>query len=287
MYRGFKITKETIEKILEHKENYRKEYRREAEEMKKEIKSKLEKHLILGNKIDVEKLREEWFPTGKYDIFLSHSHGDIEEIEALAGYLVNKKGLKVFVDSFIWGYYHELLEDLNKTYNWNKSSKTYDHSGAKWCCSNVTTILNSALQEVIDKSEVLFFYNTPNSITHDYKNKNRTESPWIFSEIETSRIIRKNMPQRMEAICESAGRKYSDAYNMKKAKFSYWLDDNHLTKINKYQFNEWIGNVEKNGCLAFYDMVNIPNGELGDLIKTGKELDKLYEIVRRKSNYER
>lgn len=281
MYRGFKITKETIGELLRKKEYYRDAYRSGAKPLKDKVRSKLEEYLAPSGKIDVESLQEEWFPTEKYDIFLSHSHGDIDEIEALAGYLTQEKGLKVFVDSIIWGYYHELLEDLNKKYNWNKGTKTYNHSGAKWCCSNVTMILNSALQEVIDKSEVLFFYNTPNSITHDYNNKDRTESPWIFSEIETSRIIRKNIPQRMEAFCESAGRKFSDAYNMKKAKFSYWLNHNHLTKINKYQFNEWMGNAEQNGSLAFYDLVNIPNGELGDLIKTGEELDKLYEIVGR------
>ncbi|WP_051251807.1 hypothetical protein [Psychrilyobacter atlanticus] len=279
MYRGFKITKETIEKILEDKEYYRRGYKRDAEEIKKKIKNKLEKYLTSNSKIDVEKLREEWFPTGEYDIFLSHSHGDIEDIEALAGYLVNEKGLKVFVDSFIWGYYHELLEDLNRTYNWNKNTQTYDHSGAKWCCSNVTMILNSALQEVIDKSEVLFFYNTLNSITHDYNSKNRTESPWIFSEIETSRIIRKNMPRRVEAMCEAVREEFSDDYEKKVAEFSYWLNNNHLIKIDQDQFNEWTGNVENNDYLKFCDMVNIPHGGLENLIKAGEELDKLYEIV--------
>ena len=279
MYRGFKITKETIEKILEDKEYYRRGYKREAEEIKKEIKNKLEKYLTSNSKIDVEKLREEWFPTEKYDIFLSHSHVDIEDIEALAGYLVQEKGLKVFVDSFIWGHYDILLGQLNNRYNQTWESDTFDitynHQGANWCCTNVTIILNSALQEVIDKSEALFFYNTPNSITHDYKNKDRTESPWIFSEIETSRIIRKNMPQRMEVICESAGRKYSDAYNMKKAKFSYWLDHNHLMEIEREKFDKWI-NIQNS-------VSSLENLYIGGVVdrrrKAETQLDKLYSIV--------
>ena len=49
--------------------------------------------------------------------FISHSHSDIKEIEALAGYLISVKGLKVFVDSFIWEYFEDLQKKLDDKYN--------------------------------------------------------------------------------------------------------------------------------------------------------------------------
>lgn len=278
MYRGFKITKETIEKILENKSSYKATYKKEAEIIKKEIKNNLEKYLTANNDIDVESLRKEWFPTKEYDIFLSHSHGDIDEIEVLAGYLIEEKGLRVFVDSFIWGYYDDLLKQLNNTYNQIQKndlfSVTYNHSGANWCCSNVTIILNSALQEVIDNSEAIFFYNTPNSITHNYNNRDRTKSPWIFSEIETTRIIRKKIPQRIKDLCESERTEFSKDYKMNSISFVYWLEHNHLTNIDKDKFNKWIEYGSQNNRQYLYS-----NSFIDNKIKPGAQLDRLYEIV--------
>ena len=83
------------------------------------------------------------------------------------------------------------------------------------------------------------------------------------------------MPQRMEVICESAGRKYSDAYNMKKAKFSYWLDHNHLMEIEREKFDKWI-NIQNS-------VSSLENLYIGGVVdrrrKAETQLDKLYSIV--------
>lgn len=266
MYRGFQIDNKTIKKILDNKNFFIKKYEPNEEKIKEIIKKNLNNYLTPNNKIDVEKLREDWFPTDQYDVFISHSHKDIDDVKALAGYLTVEKKMKVFVDSFIWGYFEKLQRDLDNEYNL-QNNNSYNYQGSNWCCNNVSIILNSALQEVIDKSEAVIFYNTPNSITHNYKDKDRTESPWIFSEIETTRIIRKKSPQRMTAGTESTD--FSKINNQKSAEFSYWLNKNHLSIINENQFNSWMNHSSK-----FINFIDLPetNG-------AKDELDRLYAIV--------
>lgn len=206
--------------------------------------------------------------------FISHSHSDIKEIEALAGYLISVKGLKVFVDSFIWEYFEDLQKKLDDKYNLN-SLGYYDYRGSNWCCNNVSIILNSALQEVIDKSEAIFFYNTSNSITHNYKDQNRTGSPWIFSEIETTRIIRKKLPIRLKPIMESqiGFEKRNDV--KAEAEFSYWIKSTHLANLDKVTFDKWIGEDINNG---FKMLTGLDDESLE--IKRGNELDKLYSLTK-------
>lgn len=55
---------------------------------------------ILGNgKIDGTKMQSNWFPTIKADIFLSHSHKDLDLAITLAGWLKDIFGLNTFIDS--------------------------------------------------------------------------------------------------------------------------------------------------------------------------------------------
>ena len=56
---------------------------------------------------------------------------------------------------------------------------------------HVHMMLSTALANMIDKTECIMFLNTPNSVsTRDTKLK--TYSPWIYNEIEITRIIEKN-----------------------------------------------------------------------------------------------
>lgn len=235
MYKGYKLSRSIIEDILENTTKYRSYYSKSTEVLKEKIKENFYDLLLSENQIDVELLQKEWFPVGEYDVFLSHSHKDIDDIEALAGYLTKEMGLIVFVDSFIWRYCDELLQKLNNEYNYIDSN-TYKHLGANWCCTNVTLILNSALQEVINKSEVLFFYNSPNSITHEYKGVERSDSPWIYSEILISKVIEKKFPKRTELIKEGRIEFANESMGLS---FSYPAITDHLEVLTKKQFDLW------------------------------------------------
>ncbi|WP_313247090.1 hypothetical protein [Stenotrophomonas rhizophila] len=60
------------------------------------------------NLIDADAIAKDLFPTEKADVFLSHTHQDHDAVVALAVQLQNL-GLKVFVDSCVWGDVYTLL----------------------------------------------------------------------------------------------------------------------------------------------------------------------------------
>lgn len=52
--------------------------------------------------IDGGKLQEDWFSTIPVDVFISHSHKDVDIAISLAGWLHKELGLSAFVDSCLW-----------------------------------------------------------------------------------------------------------------------------------------------------------------------------------------
>lgn len=89
-------------------------------------------------------------------------------------------------------------------------------------------MLATALTEMIDNTECLIFYNTPNSIkiSEEIENTksekmNETISPWIYHELSTSSIIRQKSPIRTSAILEHRAEFAQDSlqirYNVEKA----------------------------------------------------------------------
>lgn len=84
-----------------------------ANKERKEVDlSRLESLLLDGKPIDVKEVTGIIFPDGKPDIFLSHSYADIDIVNKFENYLASKKGLKVFIDSEVWGSVYDLLKKL-------------------------------------------------------------------------------------------------------------------------------------------------------------------------------
>lgn len=142
-------------------------------------------------RLDGSGIIEEWFPKIEADIFLSHSHRDEDLAIALSAFLKENYGLKVFIDSCFWGYSNDLLKAIDNEYCRNLDLNSYCYEKRNNSTSHVHMMLSTALQTMIDKTECLIFLNTDNSIssTSDIVNS-KTLSPWIFMEIETSRMIR-------------------------------------------------------------------------------------------------
>ena len=159
-------------------------------------------------KLNGNEIMKEWFPiiTKKFDIFLSHSHKDIELALIIAGILKKRHNLEVFVDYIVWGNYINLLKSIddnfcksndkkNGIYDYN-SNVYYDYDMRNYSTSHINLMLMNSLNIMIDKCEALFFLNTPNSISKETI-KQKTNSPWIFSEIQVSKMIRKKTPNRL------------------------------------------------------------------------------------------
>lgn len=185
--------------------------------------------------IDGSRMQENWFPQVKADIFISHSHGDKELAQELSKWLYMTFGLKAFIDSDIWGYAPVLEEELLCNYLYY-SSQEEEEELKKFVSAHVHLMLSIALNQMIDNTECLFFLNTPNSISINAPIDGTTPSPWIYSEIAMSRLIRKRIPKRYKRKIVSL----NEAQKLFSAQpIRYTLPMDHLTKINSSNLKEW------------------------------------------------
>ncbi len=79
---------------------------------KEEVQQCLSEYITEDGIINGSDLKEHWFSISHKDIFISHSHKDINRVKAFAGWLYEMFGLEAFIDSCSWGYCDELLRKL-------------------------------------------------------------------------------------------------------------------------------------------------------------------------------
>lgn len=181
----------------------------------------------------------------KADIFISHSHQDEKLVLALAGWIYDKFKVKCFIDSCVWGYINDLLEKLNDEYSNKREDEKnggvlYSHSKCNIVASHVNMMLNIALQKMIDNTEAIILINTTNSIKIDVKNGSlqnySTYSPWIYSEIICSEIVRKKELSEYRPM-----EKLEELYHFydKKLKIKYDISVNHLNDLDCNDLIEW------------------------------------------------
>lgn len=184
--------------------------------------------------LDGSKMQANWFPQIKADIFISHSHKDEALAIALAGWLKDTFGLTAFIDSCVWGYANELLKQIDAVYCLN-GNHSYSYEKRNYSTSHVHMMLSVALTQMIDNTECLFFLNTPNSITPNTI-INQTESPWIYSEIATTHLIRRRhfseyrLKRTVESFSEGGRPTPCIIYN---------IPIDHLTDIDNRVLNNW------------------------------------------------
>ena len=184
----------------------------------------------------------DWFPEIDADLFLSHSHKDENTALVLAGWLYKKKNIKTFIDSTIWGYSDNLLNKINKKYCYNEETKTYDYEKSNNSSVHVNLMLSNALNRMIDNCECVFFLNTPNSISSK-DTIHKTYSPWIFSEISTTQIIKKRTPNRLKSkmvMFSEGGNIQLNESKRSELLVEYDLELSHLTDLNSDDISNWI-----------------------------------------------
>ncbi len=236
MYRGFNLELGT-DFFCANLWDFKKIGETSIEESKASIKKRIGSFVGVDGSLDGSKMQANWFPQIKADVFISHSHKDLKLAIALAGWLNETFGLTAFIDSCVWGYANKLLKMIDDEYCYQKETNTYNYQKRNYSTSHVHTMLSVALTQMIDNTECLFFLNTPNSLTPNTIIE-QTESPWIYSEIVMSRLIRENRPKRMERESLNESQKIF-ATGRKNIPFSYDLSVDHLTAINVNTLLAW------------------------------------------------
>ena len=249
MFAGFNL--EINKHFFESKQKSFQEYQKIGEEhlgaQGEGIENALSEY-INNNIVDGSKIQKDWFPEVDADIFLSHSSADKELVNAIAGWLNDNFNLKCFVDSNIWCYAGNISEMLNSNYSNKRSDGNggylYNHKRCLKVSEHVDTMLNIALQKMIDKCESVFLINTEKSIhiNSDSKSVDITYSPWIYSELVCSEIVRKKPlyfyrynSELYHSINES--RRFEDVSN--NLTISYNAPTQHLIKINQDVLEKW------------------------------------------------
>lgn len=170
----------------------------------KEVQDCLAEYINEDGIINGTLLKEHWFSISPKDIFISHSHCDLNKVKAFAGWLYECFGLEAFIDSCSWGYCDDLLNKIDKKYCYNSKRDTYNYMLRNYTTSHVHMMLSTALTEMIDKTECIIFFNTPNSINlseelKKIKSKSKKEmtlSPWIYHELSMTTMLKEKQPRK-------------------------------------------------------------------------------------------
>ena len=171
-------------------QRYYEEGKKLLDSLKSEVTNSLFKAIDSTQSIiDAQDIENIWFPRIECNIFISHSHKDIESIISFVGWLYAKYGIVSFVDDGIWENYNDLrIKLFNKIFQDFEDDLMTQDEIEKIAYSNSLLILNSAIEKMIDSTECFLFIGTDNSLlTGD----THTKSPWIYSEVLFSNMVRR------------------------------------------------------------------------------------------------
>ena len=160
-------------------------------------KAQLRQYLASTNGlIDGKALKEVLFPKGKYNIFLSHSHGDLQIAQYLKAWFNINCGLKCFIDADVWENAYDLLMELDNKYSKNTTGN-YDYDKCTRTAAHVYSMLSMALFEAIDEIECPIFIESSKSVTLEEGIKKSTLSPWIYEEVSYMGKLPHKLPSRI------------------------------------------------------------------------------------------
>lgn len=277
MYRCFKLTIQKLDFCTKGSERVEK-WKKQGEIIKAELQQQVEALLseVTNSEgvIDGEKLSKTWFPIENKDVFLSYSHNDEELALIMAGILKDIFGLNVFIDTLVWGSADRLLEAIDNDYCM-QSNGNYNYKKRNFSTSHVHAMLTTSIMQAMDKSEAIFFLNTPNS-TYMLKKGftgEHTLSPWIYEEIMCATLLREKSWEsyryRNERIDEAT-------HFEKSLNIAYPLKTDRFKEISFMTLVEW--------SKAWDDRKKSGNERYGGLFlkehkKIKHPLNVLYEIL--------
>lgn len=218
-------------------------------------KAILDQFVRKAHVLDGSAMQNEWFPQVEADVFISHSHKDKNLAIVLAGWLQTHFHLTSFIDSTIWGYSNRLLKSIDDEYCWNPDRGVYDYGLRNQSTAHVHMMLSTALSMMIDKCECLFFLNTPNSIK-SFGSTDKTDSPWIYSEITATQILRQKFPTRITEMMEAFSHFDGLGDIEKSLKITYDVNLTNLVPLGLADLDKWQNSHKKHmhGLDSLYNL---------------------------------
>ncbi len=156
----------------------------ELDRIAQKIRNILKKH---GSRKDIilkrNEIKEAFFSPFKpqlknAQVFLSHSHADINKALEVKDYLEEYLDAEcVFIDSLFWDYKDDVL---------NKLAEYDDISGIE---DAFTLILRESLQDMIEKCPYFVFLQSKNSVSLNQDLLKITYSAWIYKELKIANTL--------------------------------------------------------------------------------------------------
>lgn len=241
MYQAFNLSidSDNFKKVLGNMDDYYHIGKNLFDKDTEVIVNDLDKYISMGDSLFAKDMMDDWFKQINADIFLSHSHKDEKLVVALAGWLWEKFQLKSFIDSTVWGYSNNLLKSIDDKYCKNPDGY-YNYEKRNYSTTHIHMMLSMSLLSMMDRCECLFFINTPNSfIPKSELDNGNTLSPWIYSEITASSMLRIKKPiNRYVPVCDSL-QEGLESYKEKSYQIEYPLNKEHLIDLGISDLNSW------------------------------------------------
>lgn len=237
MYRSFNLTNVKItDRYFDIGNKIYSDFERQA-------KTALSSYISDAGVLNGSKMQEDWFPQVNADIFISHSHSDRDNAICLAGWLKNDFNLVAFVDSCIWGNSNELLRAIDNKHCMQPDNVTYNYQRRNESTSHVHMMLSVALTKMIDKTECLFFLNTPSSVK-SYGVDNKTSSPWIYAEISMAQMVSKplELHHRLLSKTFSKSRDINESVQI-----DYNINLRKFVDLSPDDLNKWNNQLNRSG----------------------------------------
>lgn len=238
MQECFKIKEETINQVINNFDKYISIYDELIYDDRNNINKKISSFNKIENIEDGTKIKSDWFPEIDADVFISHSHKDVELAKSLAGYINEKTGLKPFIDSEVWGNYADLLRNIDNNYCLSDDNKLYDYKLRNCSTSHVHMMLNIALMEMINRCKYFIFIETDFSLRDNELIYNgeikKTHSPWIYSELMTTKIIKETIDKHKSTEHVKTSSKKDMLKILYKVDTSHLEEISNLIEIKKY-----------------------------------------------------
>ncbi len=207
----------------------------DVESRTRDVYARLDRIIIGQNGVvDGTTLQNFWFPThtAEYDVFISHSHNDLDDAVKLASWLEKRCGLRCFLDYFVWNSADDLLKRIDKVYTWEPDRNVYDYDKRNFSTSHVHAMLSMAILDIIDRSECCLFIESDESINLEGI-KTKTLSPWIYEELTYMKKGRITIPERYQYL-RSQVRMYAEGARMEMLNESRELEVSYDVNLNDF-----------------------------------------------------
>lgn len=250
MYTGFNLEFNADSTFKETLNNYYYDGKEIYDNKKSVVIKNLDSYLGPDGSLNCSALQEDWFPTINSNIFISHSHDDEDLAVSLAGWLYKEFNLTSFIDSYVWGYCNDLLKNIDEEYCKHINGHSYDYDKRNYSTSHVHMMLSTALTKMIDKTECIIFLNTDKStINAEDVISTQTRSPWIYSEIMSTKMLRQNQPirpiveksEKFGYIIDHAQKTLNPIYDMD-LEHLVNLSESDLSSLHKYYQTNYLKN---------------------------------------------